>query len=429
MTTNHCSVLSAAILAVVLIVPVAGAESTASIDAGIGYSDNITRTSGDKVDETLATVGLNVDAQRAEGRLTGLFRTDLQYISYLNNTYKDDVYGRVDLAGDYAFVPDFFSWRLEDSWGQIRSDPFAVQNPANLENTNYFSTGPDFTFHLGPRTRLQLTGRWSDTTYQTSPRDYSRLGGGLALSRDVSERTSIGLHGYASHVEFDDSAFGTNYDAQEYFGRYTTQGAKTHLELDAGYTEVRRDGESSGNPLFRLTVTREVSARSTLNLTAGTQFTDAGQTFQGIGENVGGPGYGGPGDVIGVGDAYESRHFGLRWTTRGQRGQFGLGANYRQELYETQTALDRKITDVYADYSRGLSEALRLRVAAHYEMDKYDSGAPDDKRLRLDAGLAWDLSRRIFVSADYEFYKGDSQSSSLNYDENRAWLRVGYRAR
>jgi uncharacterized protein (PEP-CTERM system associated) len=166
-----------------------------------------------------------------------------------------------------------------------------------------------------------------------------------------------------------------------------------------------------------------------LTLTAGTQFTDAGQTFQGIGENVGSPGYGGPSDVIGTGDPYENRYFGLGWTTRGQRGQFGLGVNYRQELYQTQTALDRKITEVYANYSRGLTEALRMSLGGYYEMDKYDSGAPDDKRLRLDAGLAWDVSRRVFVSADYEYYKGDSSSSTLSYDENRAWLRVGYRAR
>ena len=403
------------------------AENTAVIDTGIGFSDNIARSSSDEIDETLASIGLRVGMEREEGRLTGLFNADVEYIAYLDDTYDDDVYGRVDLSGDYAFVPEMFSWRLEESWGQVRRDPFAVYNPANVENSNYFATGPDFSFHFGSRTFMTATARWSDTSYEKSPRDYNRLGGGIALGRTISERSSLAFHAYTARVEFDDPAFGSDYDAQEYFGRYMAEGARTRLELDAGYTEIHDYGESNGNPLFRLSVSRDVTARSVLTFTAGTEFSDSGQVFQESGEGSGG--LGGASDVISVGDPFERRYFELGWSTSGERSRLGMGVNYRQELYESLTALDRDITAIYVDYNRSLTEAMRLSLGARYEMEQYDDGSYDDDRLELRAGLDWDVSRRVFVGAEYELYKGDSNSPLREYDENRAWLRFGYRAR
>lgn len=418
-----------AVSTVLAFAPMAHAEVTASVEAGVGFSDNITRTSGTKVDETLGTLGLVMAAEREEGRLTGAFNADLQYISYLDDTYDDDVYGRVDLNGNYWLIQDVFSWALEDAWGQVRRDPFAVPNPDNVENSNYFATGPDFIFRFGPRTNMTVTGRWSDTAYEESPQDFSRLGGGLGLSRSISEHTSIGLYGYASRVEFDDPLYGSDYDAQEYYGRFATAGARTQIELDAGYTEIHDQGVSSGNPLFRLTVARDVSPRTKLSLKTGTEFSDSGQLFQGIGDNGGRPGFGNPSDVIGTGEPFERRYFGLGWSTEGQRGRFGLGLNYRQEIYESTTALDRDVTEIRADYSRGLSESTSLSLGARYEMEEYDDGSLDDDRLWFDLGLAWDVSPKAYIGFDYEYYTGDSNSPTREYDENRVWLRVGYRAR
>lgn len=403
------------------------AENTAVIDTGIGFSDNITRSSTDEIDETLASIGLRVGMERDEGRLTGLFNADVEYISYLDDTYDDDVYGRVDLSGDYAFVPDLFSWHLDESWGQVRRDPFAVYNPANVENSNYFATGPDFSFMFGSRTFMTVTARWSDTTYEKSQRDYNRLGAGVALGRSISERSSVAFHAYAARVEFDNPAFGSDYDAQEYFGRYTAEGAKTRLELDAGYTEIHDYGDSNGSPLFRLSVSRDVTARSVLTFNVGTEYSDSGQVFQESGEGSGG--LGGASDVISTGDPFERRYFELGWSTIGERSRLGIGVNYRQELYESLTALDRDVTEVYVDYGRSLTEAMHLSLGARYEMEEYDDGSYDDDRLELRAGLDWDLSRKVFIGADYELYKGDSNSPLREYDENRAWLRFGYRLR
>jgi hypothetical protein len=420
--------IAAALGALTLAFP-AAADVTAGVTAGVGVSDNIARTNSNEIDETLATVGFNFAGTRPEGKLTGRVNAAIEYISYLDNTYDDDFYGRADLLGDYSFVEDLFSWRVEDSWGQIRSDPFSVQSPENSENTNYFATGPDVTLRLGSRTRFLVTGRWSDTSYETSSRDYTRLGGGLGLSRDLSDRTELGIHGYTSRVEFDDSTFGSDYDAQEYLVRLTTEGARTRILLDAGYTQIHDQGSSSGNPLFRLTASRDVGARSELTLTAGTEFSDAGQVFQGSGASGGASGFGGGNAVIGVGDPFERRYFGLGWSLQGQRSRFSVGADYRQELYETLSAIDREVTEFYAELNRGLTQSLRINLGARYLTEKYDDDSVDDDRLSANAGLAWDFSQKFYVSAAVELYQSNSNSSLREYDENRAWLRIGYRAR
>jgi hypothetical protein len=199
------------------------------------------------------------------------------------------------------------------------------------------------------------------------------------------------------------------------------------VELDAGYTEIHDVGESNGNPLFRLSVSRDVTARSVLTFTVGTEYSDSGEVFQESGD--GGGGLDGASDVIAVGDPFEKRYFDLGWTTSDERNRLGVSVSYRQELYESLTALDRDVAGIYVDYGRSLSEALRLSLSARYEMEEYDDGSYDDDRLDLRAGLDWDLSRKVFVGAEYQLYKGDSNSPLREYDENRAWLRFGYRLR
>jgi len=402
---------------------VAFAEIEATVRVGVGYSDNIARTETNKIDETLGTVGLEFAATREEGRLTGRFGADVEYISYFDSTFDDDFYGRADLLGDFAIVRDVFSWRVENSWGQVRRDPFEVINPGNVENINYFATGPDLTLRFGPRTRMLVSGRWSDTAYQDTPRDFNRLSGSLAFERSLSDRASLSLNASTASIEYDDALFGNDYDAHEFFGRFRAEGVRTRLQFDAGYTEIEDDIDSTGNPLLRIEVERDVSPRSTLRLAAGTEFSDAGRLFQGGGLDSG------VSDVIGAGSAFERRYIGLGWTLDAQRTRFGAGVDYREEIYDDLGTLDRDVTSFYANLERSLTEVLRFGLGLRYEMEQYDSGELDDDRLRLNGNVGWDIIQRLVLSFEYEYFQGDSNTPLREYDESRAWLRLGYRWR
>jgi hypothetical protein len=404
-------------------------EAGIQIEAGLGYSDNITRVERGEIDETLALVGVAFDKVRDEGRLTWSAIGDVEYVSYLDNTYDDDFYGRADLAAAYAFVPETFSWVVQDSWGQIRQNYLERPTPANQENVNYFSTGPDLRLRFGQRTFLDTGARYALASYDRTSRDYSSLGGWATLGRQLGEQSDIGLRAAGYWIEYDNPGFGADYDIQEFVLTYNATGARTRLAAQAGYTVLNYRDDTSDGPLFRISVDRDVGAASRLTLRLGQEYTDPARRFQNGGVAPEGPGSGIPDNTLGVGDPFRNRYADLRWSTGKARTVFSVGMRYSQEDYQTRSDLDRDTTSIYADVLRRVTERFQVRFGARLESEKFDNSSFDDDRLRLVAGVSLDLTARTYLTFDWEYFDGDSNSQTRNYTENRVWLRAGYRVR
>ena len=86
---------AAGVVAWVVSAPVQ-AEISAVAEAGIGYSDNIGRLPVDEVEETIGTVGLELDWIERSRRVRGDATVDLSYFEYLDNTYDSEVLGTAD---------------------------------------------------------------------------------------------------------------------------------------------------------------------------------------------------------------------------------------------------------------------------------------------------------------------------------------------
>jgi hypothetical protein len=404
-------------------------EAGIQVEAGLGYSDNITRVDRNEVDETLATAGVAFDKVRDEGRLTWSAIGDVEYVSYLDDTYDDDFYGRADLAAAYAFVPETFSWVAQDSWGQIRRNYLERPTPANQENVNYFSTGPELRLRFGQRTFLDTGARYALATYEETGRDYSSLGGWANFGRQLGEQSDIGLRAAGYWIEYDDPGFGADYDIQEFALNYNAVGARTRLSAQAGYTVLNYRDDTSDGPLFRISVDREVASASRLTLRLGQEYTDPARRFQNGGVAPEGPGSGIPDNTLGVGDPFRNRYADLRWTTAKPRTVFAAGLRYSQEDYQNRTDLDRDTITLYADVLRRITERFEVRAGARLEREEFDNGSFDDDRLRLLAGVSLDLTARTYLTFDWDYFDGDSNSPTRNYTENRVWLRAGYRVR
>ena len=405
-------------------------DGQVSLEAGVGYSDNVARTDGGVVDETLGTIGLAADLSREDSRLTGSLVGELQFVTYLDDTFDDAVYGRVDLDGAYEIVPGVFSWVLEDSWGQARRDEFATPSPANEENINYLATGPDLRIRLAERTNAKLSGRYALTTYADTPRDYTSVGGDLGLDHGLSQNSTLGLALRGARVEYDDSRAGSDYDVQEVALTFKAQGARTELTAEAGTTTLRDQGQTLDNPLFRLTIDRKVATASTLTVRIGQEFTDSGRWFRDSGSLApGGPDAGNPSDVLGSGGPFENRHVGIGWATTKPRTRFSVGLVVRQEDYVENSDLDRDVFEINAYVSRRMTQTLTFSAQANFEREEFDDGSLDDDRLWTNVGLTWDVASRTFLRLNWQHNSDDSNATARTFSENVYWLRVGFRPR
>jgi hypothetical protein len=427
-------------LAVVLIVWAGGASGQATavrqpaegsqgdrvsqfaLTGGIIRSDNISRASERVQDGTLGQVGIILGYQQQSRRLQADLDANVVYEHFLDITFDDDVLGGFDGRAVFGIVPERIEWFVQNNFGQIATDPFGAATPANRENINYFTTGPNFTLRLGSSTRLQLNGRYSDIRYEISDLDREQYGGGASLLRELSSASALSVNANIERVNIDSTTtFQGDYERREAYLRYQTQGARTIIFLDAGYTELETESEegASDGLLARFSVSRQISASSVVTIGAGRQFSSAGDAFRDMQDQQGVRLESQA--VIATNDPFQSRFASLDW--RFSRNRTGLGFNiqYREEAYETAIELDRTLISWGAYASRQLSNVAELRVYGGFVEEDFDAGFKDDD-LQAGASLAWRIGRRSELRIQYDRYKRDSTDRTIDFTENRASL-------
>jgi len=404
--------------------PARAAELSYGVDVGVGASDNITRVDDDQQDETMASLAAQLRFNQDSKRLHANVATYLEYLDYMDNTYGDELVG--NLVGNAVFdiIEERFSWTLEDTFGQTTQNQLAPNTPDNRENVNYFSTGPNFTFSLGARTKLLLNGRYADVNYEDSELGNQRVNAGFALRRDLSDASNTSINLTTEQVSFDDAVQGTDYDNNEAFLNYSVDAARTTLSADAGVTEIKSADQSNDSWLGRLKLTRRASTALTVGLELGHDFSDAGNAFVDLQASQ--PGSANPVPVQQTTLPFENTYGTIFGRFSRNRTGIEVRAGYYDEGYDAQPLFDRKRTTFAVTLDRSLNAALSALVGADYSHQDYDALDSQFTDLTARFELQWKVGRSTVVSFDYHYLSRNDDSNLSDYDANEVWLRFGY---
>ena len=419
--------LAAPVAAGVMALVVGGplqAEVVATAEVGVGHSDNVARVEDNETDETIGIVGLELDWTERTRRIRGDAVVDLSYFEYLDNTFDSEVVGTADGSLALAIVPETLQWVVEDSFGQARDDPFAPTSPENREDLNYFSTGPDLTLRLGSSGFGRLFGRWSSTTYETSPLDAERTTAGVALGRRASPRSEFSLNAVTEAVDFD-SDLNTDYDRDSAFIGWNLDASRTLIDAQVGYIWLERDdsNDKTGSALVNIAITRDLSASSVLHLALGSQLGDGGDALR---NQLGSGAVGGGGQITATSDPFENRLASLEWRyTRGRSG-FALGASWNDDDYESEDQFDRTRYVYSASFNRQLASTVDFDLRASLQEEKFDTVDLDTDETRIGATLNWRAWRTFGLRFLVERYDRGTSTGVGEYQENRAFVTLAY---
>jgi hypothetical protein len=386
----------------------------------------VRRTSTDEQDETIAMLGLKLSYDEQSSRVNARVASDLAYYNYLQNSYDPDVVGTFLGNVDVALVEDRLNWFVNDSFGQVLSDPFVPSTPDNRENINYVATGLDGKFGLSTRTRLDAKFTYALAMYQDLPLDSDTGIGEVGFTRLLNEGSTLGLNLRSAQVRYDDAVASSNdYDVREAALRYKLDGARTKIDLDAGYTELKRDdGTSDDGPLFRLDVARALATRSTLTFEAGQEFANSADAFEAhsAGGNAGLDSYVGRQTAA----PFTRRYAGLGWDASGVRTHLAVNVHWDEQDYSSQSQLNESLGSIGASVARDLSAALSANLSAEWGKGNYQAAGGDYTESRFGLGVRWQFAQRMALALSYDHEKRNSDSSLNRYQENRIWLTVGY---
>lgn len=396
---------------------------------GAGHSDNIGRTPTNEQSETIASAGLRFSLDQVSSRVQAHSVADFAYLDYLDNTYDADFVGNAIVGARFEILPERFEWHVADNFGQVLSDPFAAATPDNRENINYFSTGPGFTFPIGARNFVRADARYSKVNYEDSPFDSDSVSGQLGVGHVFSSASRVSLLGRKEDVDFTQEGSRGDYKQTDAFIQFSADGARTHLAVDAGYTELELDdAESQDGLLLRVEASRRLSGSSTAVLSAGREFANSGSAFA-MTQTSGSIGLdAAPGRQTEL--PFTHDHASLGWNFSRNRTSFGLSLAWYEDSYEQQDvplapSLDQSFVSLSGLFSRQISARTNLQLQALYGEGEFDSG-PGYDELNAGASIIFRASRRISVTVEYEYYQRNSDVRLNEGTENRIWLSIGY---
>jgi hypothetical protein len=412
--------------------PVPAELTRFGLSAGVGETDNVALASTHPKSQTIAALDTDFDIRRSGSRLDASAIGNFTDLDYLQNAYSNQVLGRFDGLATAKLWSDRLKWVAADDFGEAQQDPFAAITPANVERINVFSTGPDLTLHPSYATFINLDARYSRNTYQVSPFDGHNLTGSVEFGHRISPLSSLGVVVEAEALRFDNTVLNTNYDRRQAYGRYRIQGARTSIEAQLGATQANDVGSSwKTSPLARLELTRRISPFSLVTLAGGREYTDAGGSFSSLR-----PGAAGGIVVAPVSQSSSNflRNYGSAgWSFSRLRTTLGLTASWERDSYDRQSTLDTTREALGVSLGRSLTPRLSVSVTGNVDRYDYLNQGFKDEFGTLGAGLVYRPGRWLVVSVQYEHsFRRPSGTGTLltgnsGYDENRAFIMIGYR--
>jgi hypothetical protein len=413
--------------------------SDLTLSGSIGWSDNISGVANNQQTETMIGVGAQgvIGGNRQRSGLNGRF--DLQYINYVNDEFDDQVTGNADLQGRYDLVPDMLSLVVEDTFGQTQTSEFAPSTPETRQNTNFLSAGADLRFDLPGNLVFLGSARYVIETYETTPADNTRWQGTGGLHYQFSGRSSLGLLAQAQDVSFSDSAPYDDFSRREMLLRYRIDAPRTTLQADGGRSEFRGRGVQQLRQnmwIYRVTMSRDLTARSVVNLSAGREISDGGDLFAASMEGFGASGnlrtmglgavHAIGNGVLATGDAMRTFYWGASWRITGPRSTGYVGVESREERYYSALSTSRDSLAVFAGFTRNLSNrtSLGLDVRSSRREADVTTIKVDDFSVTLTGGYV--ITQRLALSASFEYSDRRDSSAGGDYGDHRAWARLSW---
>jgi len=411
--------------------PVAQAQTEYGFTAGYGHSDNVFRVSDDEIASDILTAGVELDWQEDRTRINADVRADLDFNHYLNVDENFDVDNQVtgNASGHVTLgiVPEHFTWLIEDSFGQTQQDPLVPATPQTLESINYLTTGPDFTLLLGSTSLLRFSGRYSLSTYELSPFDSSRAGGGIAFVRNTSDRSTLSLNVDTDDVDYDDPA-SIDFLRNSASFTYTLDAARTNINAQVGYTKMDiDDGSENTGPLLDIEVRRKISNSSSLNFRLGTQLSDSAEALR---ESLDSEDFGGSTEgQFATASTFENQFASVAWEFVRPRTTFDVSAGWDDEVYDNVDDFDRTRLVFEAGAERHLNSRLSARLRVSYDIENYEVDDSEIEEWRFILGGSWNFGRDTGLELWGERLKRDSNTlvGGGHSVENRIFLTLFYR--
>lgn len=389
-----------------------------AIEAGVNYSDNITRTETNQLKDTVASVVGNINVTDESSKHDFNMGLNLERLDYKDDTFDDQTNLNLNLASTWGLVDDAFTWTLDGYYGQQAISAFIASTPSNQQDTGFLSTGPNLVIRFTSLDSLTLAYRYNDFYAEDTQVDYQSDFISASLTRRVNPLLVVSLNASYDDLAYEDDV-NNDFEDTRYSVSLSSTSVTTQYLFEYGQIEIDfENGDELVNDLKRFTFARQLNRRNSISLAASETIDNGAQAVT-------------P-DVVSTGvaaDLYVNELVQVNYDHTGDVFQFGLSYAYSNQDYVTQDSLDQRIR--LSSMNAAYGSPLMFRYTLNYEyadIDFYGSGQ-ENKETTISVSLEKQLTRSISVIASLENYVRESNIAGQNAEDNTYMLTFRHRGR
>lgn len=420
--------------AVFALLPTAAGAAQVNYEVGVGVlqSDNIGLASGNGQDETVVMPQMRFDILQAGSRLALTGSGQVQYLDYRDDTFDDDFRGAFSGQALWTLLPERLEWTFEDYLSRQPIDDLAVLSPDNQQQANLFVTGPTVYLRLGSGTRAQFDLRYSNSyAEETDAFDSDRYNAAVRLVRDLATNRTLAANLEATRVKYDNAPVNVDYTRYDGYATYSSRLRTVDFSLDLGYSRLEFEHRTGDEwlPLVRGTLAWRPTARSTLDVAAGYEFSDAAEDM--VTSLVGGEPVviDDPGSPIVpiTPEVFKQQRFEAGYVYTGERLGLQVRPFYQRASYVDSLARDEKSWGGVATVSWKLRPRLTLAASAAVLDRRFDDLSREDRDSSIGLSLENRFTRNWSARIDLQRRERDSNQPGQDYKENVAIVSFAFR--
>ncbi|GHA74655.1 outer membrane beta-barrel protein [Cognatilysobacter bugurensis] len=431
-------------LALASVVP--GHSNAFDVDYEVGvaaqHSDNIARRDQDEVSDTVVAPRLWFSAEQAGSRLRLAAQGNVEYRTYIDDTFEDQVRGRFNGRLDWSVIPQRLDFVVQDSLSLLPVNQFSAFTPANEQQVNVFVAGPTLYARFSPVTRGQVDLRFIDSYAEESPEfDSQRYSGALRVLHELSPSSNVGVNAEVLDVDFDMPNRAADYRRYDGYVSYAADRRRLDLEVDLGYSKLEsRRAPVAGvqfeesYPLGRITLNWRASARSVFGVTVRHQLSDAADYLIntrdldfGLDRRTRDFNDFRASDSIVEPNVFRERLVRARYAYDGARLDLRVAPFERRMSYVEGFVEDQRRSGVIADLDYRLKPRTTLSVYGANSSREYQISGREDEDWTAGIGVSHRFTRKWTGRVDLEHRTRESTELGRSYDENAVMVSLSYR--
>lgn len=401
------------------------------LDLILAKHDNVNLDQFPEGDEWVSTITGTIEVIENSSNLVADLNASVSTLNYKNDPSQNTTDLDLTLNALWIVNPRRFEWLVSDVYTQTLIDPLQSDVQSNRENTNIFTTGPNYYWRLNSQHNINFEARYQNTYLDFTDGDSERLSTALGWVYRVNSSISASLNAELATLDYQDNTL-SDYMNNDLFVRVAYQRGRNNFTAEAGISNFDFESQDDiSGQRYLLSLQNQRTTNSDIFLEYSHSITDEATELASEAQDTI-PGSTLPTSASSVGtDIFTEDNINIRYNRTTNRFGFLAEIEDIKRDYVTQNELDIHSFRVSIQPTINFSQTASLNLEAMRTKTIYEVSSPEREDVDTTYILRYNnsFSRNLNWSLSVETEQRKSTVSLNDYEDNRVLATLSYTSR